>query len=119
MVVYREQRQGAELIGSGSTVIGASLRQLTDEVVQVPAGRFRENEVAERTPPHGEYLIWSRYEIAGREFVVPLAAQLWYGVNATVSNPTAALLAFRAACNPDCDAARRTLTAVSIALNAH
>jgi EpsI family protein len=117
-VAYHSQRQGAELIGSGSSVIGATLRQRSDAIVQLPGRPFRENEVVERAAPHGEYLIWARYQIAGRDFVMPLTAQLWFGVNATVSDPSAALLAFRAACLPDCDAARRTLAAASGALNA-
>lgn len=116
-VTYRNQRQGAELIGSGSSVIGATLRERSTALVRTPAGAFRESEVAERVAPYNEYLIWFRYEIAGREFVVPLAAQLWYGINATVSNPTAGLIAFRAPCTPDCDAARHTLATVSGALN--
>jgi exosortase len=117
-VDYRSQRQGAELIGSGSTVLGATLWQRSAQLVTMPAGRFREYDVTERADPFGEYLIWSRYEIAGRVFVAPLAAQLWYGINATVSNPWAALLAFRAPCRPDCDAARRTLASMTEALNA-
>src|SRR5215469_15962461 len=55
-VVYRNQRQGAELIGSGSTVIGTTLRPRAAQLVQMAAGRFRENEVAERAAPYGEYL---------------------------------------------------------------
>ncbi|TLY67806.1 MAG: hypothetical protein E6K35_14145 [Gammaproteobacteria bacterium] len=44
-------------------------------------------------------------------FVRPLAAQLWYGINAIVSNPPAALIAYRAACGEggDCADARRLL----------
>ena len=38
-------------------------------------------------------------------FVRPLAAQLWYGINAIVSHPPAALIAYRAACGEDADCA--------------
>jgi hypothetical protein len=56
-------------------------------------------------------LIWSRYLIAGRTFLIPLASQLWYGIQATVSRPQAALLALRADCGNDCDHARQLLQA--------
>jgi exosortase len=108
-VTYRTQRQGAKLIGSGTSLSGRTLSRRSEEVVQSPWGRFRENEVVERAAPHERYWIWSRYESAGREFVSPLGSQLWYGINATVSNPSASLVALRAVCRPDCSTARRTL----------
>jgi hypothetical protein len=114
-VLYHRQRQGAELIGSGSTVVGGALRLRAERPVAMAATRFRENEVAERAPPHELSLIWFRYQVAGRDFVVPLASQLWYGLNATVSQPSAGLLAFRASCRPDCEAARRRLAAFAAA----
>jgi EpsI family protein len=108
-VAYRAQRQGAELVGSGSTVTGKRLRIRSEEVVHTPSGAFRETEAAARSGARS--LIWWRYEIAGRDFVTPLAAQLWYGMNAIVSNPPAALIAYRAACaaGGDCAEARRVL----------
>jgi len=112
-VTYRTQRQDAKLVGSGSTVIGATLTPRTEQVVQVPGDEFREDEVTERASPHRSYLIWSRYETAGRHFVIPLASQLWYGINATVSNPSATLVAFRAECRPDCANARHNLEALA------
>ena len=108
-VAYRTQRQGAELVGSGSTVIGRGLKVRSEEVVNTATGAFRETEVADRSGARS--LIWSRYEIAGRDFVKPLASQLWYGIKAIVSNPPATLIAYRAACvtGGDCEDARRVL----------
>jgi EpsI family protein len=108
-VAYRTQRQGAELVGSGSTVIGRGLKVRSEEVINAATGAFRETEVVDRSGARS--LIWSRYGIAGRDFVKPLAAQLWYGINAIVSNPPAALIAYRAACaaGGDCADARRVL----------
>jgi EpsI family protein len=108
-VAYRTQRQGAELVGSGSTVIGKRLRTRSEEVIHTARGAFRETEAAERSGARS--LIWWRYEIAGRDFVSPLASQLWYGINAIVSNPPAALIAYRAACaaGGECTQTRRVL----------
>jgi EpsI family protein len=108
-VAYRTQRQGAELVGSGSTLIGRRLKVRSEEVIDSANGAFRETGVVDRSGARS--LIWSRYEIAGRTFVKPLASQLWYGINATVSNPPAALVAYRAACaaGGDCEDARGVL----------
>jgi exosortase len=106
-VSYRTQRQGAELVGSGSTVVGKWLKSRGERVLETAAGEFREIEVVDRSGARS--LIWFRYEIAGRNFVIPLASQLWYGIKATVSRPSATLIAVRAGCNVDCDAARRAL----------
>jgi exosortase/archaeosortase family protein len=110
-VTYLAQRQGAKLFGAGSSLLGSQLQPLSRAVIAGPAGAFSENEVADQQFPHPHSLIWSRYETAGRDFVAPLLSQLWYGMHATVSNPAASLIAFRAACQPDCASARRTLQA--------
>ncbi len=110
-VTYLAQRQGAKLFGAGSSLLGSQLQPLSRAVIAGPAGAFGETEVADQQFPHPRSLIWSRYETASREFVAPLLSQLWYGVHATVSNPAASLIAFRAACRPDCASARRTLQA--------
>jgi hypothetical protein len=105
-VTYRAQRQGAKLHDKDNSLLGPQL----DVLAAAPAPHgFRAQEVAEHTPAHAAYLIWSRYESAGRGFPNPLLAQLWYGINATVSNPSASLVALRAMCRPDCEAARRSL----------
>ena len=88
--------------------------EVSQGTVATPAGKFHESKVADLEPPHYVYLIWVRYRSAGRDFARPLPAQLWYGVNATVSNPSAALIAFRCPCRPDCERARRTLTDFSV-----
>ena len=110
-VTYLAQRQGAKLFGAGSSLLGSQLQPLSRAIIAGPAGAFGETEVADQQFPHPRSLIWSRYETASREFVAPLLSQLWYGVHATVSNPAASLIAFRAACRPDCASARRTLQA--------
>jgi len=103
------QRQGAKLIGMRPTCTGKGLSRRSEDVIDTASGAFCESEVADRSGMRS--LIWYRYETAGRDFVKPLASQLWYGINATVSNPPAALIAYRTACGTagDCDDARRRL----------
>src|SRR5262249_31393783 len=81
-VVYRNQRQGAELIGSGSTVIGSTLRPRAAQLVQMAAGRFRGNEGAGRAAPYREYILLWRFQIARGRGVLPLAAAPWDGGSA-------------------------------------
>jgi exosortase len=104
---FISQRQGAELVGESSSLLGRHLRDRGERLVDSALGRFRETEAAD--PADARSLIWSRYEIAGRPLVRPLAEQLWYGLNALVWNPSADVLAFRAECRGDCDDARRLL----------
>ena len=106
-VAYREQRQGAELVGETSSLAGDELQPLDERVVSSAGGTFRETEAADRTGARS--LIWWRYEVAGRNLVEPFAEQLWYGINAIVWKPPAGLIALRTACAGDCEHARRTL----------
>jgi exosortase len=108
-VAYRNQHQGAKLIGMGTTLVGRRLHSRSEGVIDTVGEAFRESEVVDRAGARS--LIWSRYETAGRDFVSPLAAQLWYGINATVSNPPAALIAYRSPCGAEanCEEARRLL----------
>jgi exosortase len=108
-VSYSGQSQDAKLVATGNSLAGRELAVGPEATMATPAGEFRESEVAELAPPHYVYLIWSRYRSAGRDFARPFPSQIWYGINATVSNPSAALLAFRTACRPDCARARRVM----------
>jgi len=104
---FISQRQGAELVGESSSLLGRHLRDRGERLVDSAHGRFRETEAVDPAGAHS--LIWSRYEVAGRPLVRGLAEQLWYGLNALVWNPPADLLAFRAECRGDCADARRVL----------
>jgi hypothetical protein len=106
-VSFVEQRQGAELVGGSSSLLGGHLRWRGEQQVNSAAGIFHETEAAD--PTNGHSLIWSRYRIGGRPFVWPLASQLWYGFNATVGSPLSTLIALRAECRGDCEDARRRL----------
>ena len=106
-VAYGVQRQGAELVGESSSLLGDGLQPLAEQVVRSQVGRFHEAEVADRTGARS--LIWWRYEVAGRYLVVPFIQQLWYGTNALVWQPPAGLIALRTTCHGDCTSARGTL----------
>ncbi len=106
-VRYRSQHQGAELVGSSSSLLGAHLRWRGQAVRSSAAGTFLETEAAEAGDERS--LIWWRYDIAGRSFVHGLPCQLWYGVNALFWNPPSSLLALRTACHGDCAKARARL----------
>ena len=108
-VSYIRQHQGAKLVGMYTSLTGRDLLPGPEQTVAAPTGPFHETEVAERASHDALYLIWSRYETAGRHFASPFPAQLWYGINALVGNPRASLIALRAACRPDCASARRAL----------
>ena len=90
-VSFLEQRQGAELVGESSSLLGGHLRWRAEQRVSSAAGIFRETEAAD--PTNGHSLIWSRYRIGGRPFVWPLGSQLWYGLNAIVGSPLSTLIA--------------------------
>jgi EpsI family protein len=104
---YRTQRQGAELVGESSSLFGEELEVRAQHVISTPAGVFNETEVAERGGARS--LIWWRYHAAGRDLVTPFLQQLWYGLNALVWSPPAALIALRTACRARCEPARRKL----------
>jgi exosortase len=106
-VVYRTQRQGAELVGETSSLTGDGLQTRAEQVIGSAAGRFREAEVVDRLGAHS--LIWWRYRVAGHNLVGSFAQQLWYGVNALVWRPPARVIAFRTECRADCASARGTL----------
>lgn len=107
-VAYRDQRQGAELVGYGNSLLGNSgLTLQSQSVVQTRSGRMIETmatDVGGR-----QSIIWSVYDIDGHLFVEPLRSQLWYGVMALASRPVASLAAARAVCVPDCNGAREKL----------
>jgi exosortase len=106
-VLYRSQRQRAQLGSATNSLFGEALQPLAQLRLDSAVGPFEETEVADASGVRS--LIWWRYEVAGRTLVGPWQARLWYGINATVWNPTAGLLALRAACGADCNSARRTL----------
>ncbi len=109
-VVFRSQRQGAELVGEATKLFGSvEVTTQAEHVIDSRAGRFRETIIV--GPAGARYVVWSVYDIGGRQFVVPFFSQLWYGVRSLIGAPTSVLLSVRAACEPTCDAGRSRLDA--------
>jgi EpsI family protein len=106
-VVYKMQRQGAELVGYGNSLTGEGLDTVSEHTVQAGSRQFNETVAVDRRGQRS--VIWSVFDIGGRGLIHPLAAQLWYGAHSMVASPRSALLAYRVACVPTCEAAGRTL----------
>lgn len=107
-VVYGAQRQGAELVGFGNSLLGAGEHESRDtRIVETGAGRFQETAAIDA---HGDRaLIWYAYEIGGRRFVTPFLSQVWYGMSSLVREQPSSLFAFRTSCERSCDEARDVL----------
>lgn len=107
-VVYREQRQDAELIGYGNSLYGAedTLQEVQAYRLDVDGSAWVEHKLVDAQGRTS--LVRFRYYIDERPMVHSLAAQIWYGVVGLTRSPTAALIAYRAACDDNCpDSAER------------
>lgn len=108
-VAYRDQTQSGKLLGYGNTLLGdkGSLRMQSERTIRGSTGTWRETVAVD--PAGARSLIWSRYRIGGRTFTEGRLSQLWYGLVALTARPVSSLTALRAACEPDCSAARERL----------
>jgi EpsI family protein len=110
-VGYREQRQGAELVGDSGSLLGPHLKFAGKPTALAGGLPFIESEAAD--PDGARSLIWYRYEIGGRPFVHPLASQLWFGLRAATGHVPSVLVCARAECGSDCAAAREVLRSLA------
>ncbi len=116
-VVFRSQQQGAELVGEANKLVGSvDVTTETESVIGSDAGRFREAVIVD--PTGARYVVWSVYDIGGRQFVAPFLSQLWYGVRSLAGAPTSTLLSVRAKCTTSCDAGRAQLDAFLMSMGA-
>ena len=108
-VAYRRQTQAGKLLGYWNSLLGAhSLLQWdSSRVVTRPSGRWLQGTVVNDAGIRS--LMWVRYVIGKRYFLVPRLSQLWYGLAAFTTRPLSSLIALRAFCRPDCAAARARL----------
>jgi EpsI family protein len=106
---YPMQAQGRELVNEENALFGASVNMdtVTESTVTLGQESYIETVVAD--PTGHRSLVWSVYDIGGREFVTPLLSQLWYGVRSLGGPPYSVLFAFRTPCESSCDTARDTL----------
>jgi EpsI family protein len=108
-VIYRVQRQGAELVSWKNSLLGeGGLESHGGSNQTLPSGSFHETVATDRTDQRS--IVWSSYEVGGRTFVRPLFSQVWYGVRSILGEPASGLVALRAECAPTCESARDTLT---------
>lgn len=108
---YLSQAQGRELVGHESRVQGAGNGRLQQARRVVIGGDvpLRVLEAEWRDAEGGRALIWWVYQVDGRPFTRPLAAQLWYGVTALGASPVSSVVALRTPCVGDCERARKSL----------
>lgn len=108
VIGYLRQEQGAELVGSGNTLLTPAKETVSAER-GVPSrfGEINETEVTGRNNQH--YLMWSLYEVAGRRTARPFFAQLWYGTTSLFAERRSGLIALRTVCQDTCSDARTLL----------
>ena len=105
---YPMQAQGRELVSEDNSLFGAGpLTTVAETTVASGGESYIETIAADEQGRRS--LVWSVYDIGGREFVTPLMSQLWYGVRSLGGPPYSVLFAFRTECAVSCDSARATL----------
>jgi EpsI family protein len=115
VIGYSAQAQDRELVNEGNSLVGSGALTLLRSDRTEGLGRPLHEDVTADTEGHRS-LIWSFYAIAGRPFVTPVWAQLWYGLHAFGTPPYSALFAFRTSCAPSCAAARAVLASFTQAM---
>ena len=106
---YPMQAQGRKLVSGENALFGtaASFDTVAEHTVSLGQESYIETVVADSQGHRS--LVWSVYDIGGREFVTPLMSQLWYGVRSLGGPPYSVLFAYRIPCESSCDSARETL----------
>jgi EpsI family protein len=106
---YDSQAQRRELVNQCNSITGSGgLTSLRTAVVNADGAPYCEGVVADERGRRS--LIWSFYVIGGRSLVMPLWAQLWYGLNALGAPAYSALFALRTACPQSCAEGRGAST---------
>jgi EpsI family protein len=105
---YPMQSQGRELVNEENLLFGPDAPEPTAQS-KVALGDDTYLEAVSADAQGHRYLVWSVYDIGGRQFVTPLASQLWYGLRSLTGPPYSMQFAFRTPCEGDCNAARATL----------
>jgi hypothetical protein len=105
---YRYQRQGKELRGYDTSVVGPRYRVTASRDHEVGAGN-RIVPVAEQsaTGPDGKQIVVrSLFTADGRPNPMRLPDQIAHGVRSLLGAPSASVIAFAAECRTDCEHAR-------------
>jgi exosortase len=105
---YSLQAQGRELVSEENSLLGsAQLSAVAEGTVKLPRESYIETVATDMKGRRS--VVWSVYDIGGRQFSIPLMSQLWYGVRSLGGPPYSVLFAFRTECVPSCDSARSRL----------
>jgi exosortase len=111
-VAYSRQLHGVKLVMWGNSLLGGGGNtRLSERIVRTSAGKWREDTDVDAAGSRS--VIWSRYRIGTRSFVHPVLSQLAYGVMDIFGQPLSSLVALRAVCAGNCDAARARLAAAA------
>jgi len=118
LVLYRTQRQGAELIGYHNALFGADddLRSLQQDLTTSQGTSWIEHELVDRQERRS--VLRYQYVIGKQATTRALIAQVSYGVKSIVGSPQAVLVAYRSACDDNCDHARARIETLSSSLRA-
>ena len=105
---YFDQRQGKKLGGYDNRLQGEAM-VLGQQARSLGSRNFLELQLREG---QSDSLLWLTYRVADREFTSATRAQLWYSLQSlrSLRSPSSVAIAAHAACAPDCEAARATLT---------
>jgi exosortase/archaeosortase family protein len=108
---YWEQSQGKELAGFENSPLGEGVKVIAGgALASLPLW----NESRVRGDAGPEWIIWSAYMIDGSWYTSSLRAQVSYGWSSLFSSPVSTAVLLRAACQPDCAAARQLLSWFSV-----
>jgi EpsI family protein len=108
VAVYATQTQGKELVGYSNSITGAGEVSVEAESNIAPQGRPAV-ELLVREPDGERYLLWYFYRVGTLQTANSVAAQVWYGVKSLAGAPQSRVVALRASCAADCEAARTAL----------
>jgi EpsI family protein len=106
VAAYASQRQGKELVAYGNSLLGDHEGAIVSDA-QVDSGGPVRELIVEHSD--GRSLIHYYYRVGDRRTTRGIAAQLWYGLDTFSGATAASVVALRADCVPDCDAARASL----------
>lgn len=100
---YASQTQRKELIGYTNSLLGPGLSILASSRSE-PRGAVSEFVV--QRADREQFVLWYFYRIGSLQTGSGLVAQVAYGLTSLTGSPLSTVIALRAPCSPDCDAAR-------------
>jgi EpsI family protein len=105
MATYLVQRQGKEISGYGTSILGGSSRAVSN--AHPVDSRWNEQHAVDSRGE--EWLFRFSYRIDEHWFTSALRAQLAYGVASLFGAPLSSVVVMRTPCNGDCESARAVL----------